>query len=79
MPRYYMLNRPPDIGTHPKGETAREVWLPRKDIPDTERPAYGWIEYETELEPYEIWRYEMYPADEYELSRYNVEREKHGW
>ena len=76
--RYYFLNRPPFIGTHPSGETSRKVWQPVEMIPGTERHAHGWVEYPHALESYDIWRFELYPADEDELKRYNEWREEEG-
>jgi hypothetical protein len=73
--RYYFLSRPPFIGTHPSGETNRQVWQPVELIPDTERPAHGWVEYSEPLGHYDVWRFELYPADEDELKRYNDWRE----
>lgn len=76
--RYYLLNRPPDIGTHPAGETAREVWAPSREIPGSARCAHGWVEYPEPLPFDEVWRYELLPADEDEVDRYYDWRDEVG-
>jgi hypothetical protein len=76
--RYYFLNRPPAIGTHPAGEVARECWLPRRDIPGTERPAYGWVDYPEPLDFEQVWRYELFPADPAEVDAYWDWRDEQG-
>ena len=70
MPRYYYLNRPPGIGCQPDGFTERERWSPKREIPGTERTAHGWVEYLEKLDPYQIWKWEFYPADPVELEAY---------
>ena len=70
MPKYYFLNRPPSIGTHPNGAVATEVWMPRQDIPGTERPAFGWAEYPDPLQFEQVWQYELFPDDEAEQDLY---------
>jgi hypothetical protein len=69
--RYYLVNRPPHIGTHPRGgEVARDVWMPGKRIEeqpeDHDRRALGWVEYDRQLTVEEIRQYELFPADERE-------------
>ena len=60
--RYYFLNRPPSIGTHPtENETGRKVWMPRKEIPGLQRPALGWTEQSEKIPFYDIWRFELLP------------------
>ena len=77
--RYYFLNRPPSIGTHPAGEVGRKCFQYREDIPGIERLAHGWVEYPEALGFDMVWRYELYPADEEELARYNAWRETFAW
>ncbi len=57
--KYYFRNRPPDIGTHPKGAVMKEAWLPRKVTPKGNM-AFGWVSYERELTPEEIKSYELF-------------------
>jgi len=68
--RYYMLSRPPSIGTHPKGTIASAVWMPRQEIPGTQRVALGWIEYAQPLPMYDIWHYSLFCADVKERAMY---------
>lgn len=68
--RYYFINRPPSIGTHPQGETGRKAFAYRETIPGTERLSHGWVEYPQPLDFEQVWRYELYPADEAEADRY---------
>jgi hypothetical protein len=63
--RYYLLNRPPSLGTHPPGETGRETWLPKRaiptDLPGYERQACGYVEYAAPLPLAQVWNYELEP------------------
>ena len=74
--RYYYLNRPPGIECQPSRFTNREHWSPKRTIPGTEWPAHGWVEYPNPLGPYEIWRWELWPADGAELKAYSDWREE---
>ncbi len=76
--RYYLINRPPSIGTHPAGEIDREVWIPRRTIPNTERDCYGWVEWAEPLDFEQVWGYEMLPADDDEFERYYDWRDEVG-
>lgn len=68
--RYYLISRPPFIGTHPAGNIAVESWDTRQDIPGTLRPAWGWVEYDQPLDFENVWNYELYPGDEKEADAY---------
>lgn len=68
--RYYFLNRPPSIGTHPTGEINRELWYPVQDIPGTERHAWGWVEYPEALEYEQVWKYELFPHGDAAIDAY---------
>jgi hypothetical protein len=57
--KYYLRNRPPDIGTYPKGAVMKEAWLPRKVTPKGNM-AFGWVSYDRELTPDEIKNYELF-------------------
>jgi hypothetical protein len=64
--RYYLLNRPPGIGTHPPGAVDKKVWLPRQAIPSAEqagydRQAFGYVSYDSPLPLAQIWQYELEP------------------
>jgi len=62
--RYYFLNRPPGIATHPKGETRRQVWFPSRPMPgQVDRRVLGWVEYPEPLTHEQIWKWELAPAD----------------
>jgi len=78
--RYYLINRPPFIGTHPTGSNAREVWAPVRRIPeqpaDCERTAHGWVEYDYQLFETDIYRYELYPASQEERSNSSTWRHR---
>lgn len=84
MNRYYFLNRPPSIGTHPAGETARESWVPRQDaqledeVGEYTRPVWGWVEYPQALTFEQVWKYDLIPAGKDELIRYNQWRDEEG-
>lgn len=74
--RYYLLYRPPHIGTHPaQGEVARDVWFPSRRIPAEHQPeggerhALGWVEYDRQLSEDEVYRYDLYPAAMQERER----------
>lgn len=76
--RYYYLSRPPAIGCQPAGFTDREAWMPVQDIPGTEWPAFGWVEYAKPLDFIQVWKYDLRPADADELARYQEWREEEG-
>jgi hypothetical protein len=57
--KYYFRNRPPDIGTYPKGAVMKEAWLPRKVTPKGNM-AFGWVSYDSELTPEDIKSYELF-------------------
>ena len=64
MYRYYCIMRPPMLGGLPAG---REIWeaeaFPeRRYIPEIDRMAWGWVEYETQLTPMEVSEYELVSA-----------------
>jgi hypothetical protein len=70
MNRYYFLNRPPSIGTHPPGEGGRKVFDFMQEIPGTERYAHGWVEYSEPLDFALVWKYELFPGDPQEMETY---------
>ena len=75
--RYYFINRPPFIGTHPKGAVALESWQPKQSVPEIpDWTFHGWVEYDFRLPYSMIWEYELYPADETELVLYNEWRDE---
>lgn len=63
--RYYLLNRPPSIGTQPPGFTNRETRVPRQDIPANpdgyDRPAWGYVDYDAPLPLAQVFGYELEP------------------
>lgn len=63
--RYYLLNRPPTIGTHPPGAIEQEVWLPKRVIPAVlpgyDRQACGYVVYGEPLPLTQVWKYELEP------------------
>ena len=61
--RYYMINRPPGISCQPKDTTAREVWMPARKMPRSERHVLGFVEYDHALTHDQIWSYELAPED----------------
>ena len=75
--KYYFINRPPSIGTHPAGESEREVWQPVRKTPSG-RWAHGWVEYPERLDFAEIWNYELWPADHHEFNEYRDWRDEVG-
>lgn len=75
--RYFLVLRPPWIGTHPDGSVAMEQWQPVRKIKEGERwHAHGWVEYEKPLDFEKIWKYDLRPEDEYELKAYEAWRYK---
>lgn len=58
--RYYCIMRPPMIGGLPhKTIWEAEAFTERRYIPEIDRMAWGWVEYEEELTPQEIADYEL--------------------
>jgi hypothetical protein len=70
--KYYFINRPPFIGTHPKGEISREVWQPKQSAPDINEDwtFHGFVEYEEPLSNEDIWEYQLMPAKHSERDTY---------
>lgn len=64
MYRYYCIMRPPMIGGVPHGGIlqAAECFAERRYVPEIERMAWGWLEYENPLTPTEIADYELVAA-----------------
>ena len=56
---YYFRNRPPDIGTFPKGAVMKEAWIPKRST-EKGNMAWGWVSYERELTPDELYNYELF-------------------
>jgi hypothetical protein len=74
---YYLLNRPPFVGTHPRGDIERLVWQPTRPIPDEDggngqRWAHGWVTYDHALPPDDVYRYELWPARPEERNRFSL-------
>lgn len=63
MYRYYCIMRPPMIGEIPHQTLwEAETFTERRYIPEIERMAWGWLEYENPLTPAEIADYELLAA-----------------
>lgn len=63
MYRYYCIMRPPMIGGIPHQTLwEAETFTERRYIPEIERMAWGWLEYENPLTPAEIADYELIAA-----------------
>jgi len=56
---YYFRNRPPDIGTFPKGAIMKEAWIPKRAT-EKGNLAWGWASYERELTSDELYNYELF-------------------
>ena len=61
MYRYYCIMRPPLIGGVPFGRTLIDAcaFEERRYIPEIDRMAWGWVEYDEELTPEEVSDYEL--------------------
>lgn len=74
--RYYLINRPPAIATHPGGETGREVWAPTRKpaaplpLHGDARYYHGWVEYPEALDLDQVYKWELWPGDPAEAARY---------
>lgn len=64
MYRYYCIMRPPMIGGLPHGAILQdaECFAERLYVPEIERMAWGWVEYNEPLSPAEIADYELTAA-----------------
>lgn len=62
--RYYCIMRPPMIGGIPIGGLLLEAkaFDERHYIPEIDRMAWGWLEYDRELAPGEVYEYELIAA-----------------
>lgn len=75
--RYYFINRPPFVGTHPAGAVAQQAWDPVMFAPDVEgRKFHGYADYAQPIGFEQIWKYELYPQNLTELMFYNAWREE---
>lgn len=61
MPKYYCVMRPPMIGGIPNYQflVDASAFDERRYVPEIDRMAWGWVEYEEELTPEEIADYEL--------------------
>jgi len=74
--RYYMLNRPPGFATIPDGWIEYDVWMPSRTIPGSTWNALGWVEFTAPLAPEQVWKWELYCADDDERLAYQEWREE---
>lgn len=58
---YYLVNRPPDIGTYPIKETlvSMQAFNQREHVKSLDRMAWGWISYSEPLTDKEVEQYEL--------------------
>lgn len=58
---YFLVNRPPDIGTYPRKDTflACEGFESRAYVTSIDRYAWGWVSYSEPLTDKEIEQYEL--------------------
>jgi hypothetical protein len=69
--RYYLINRPPDIGTIPTGFSKKEAWDHKKEIPKFEKQkAHGWAEYTHKLTNKEISKFNLIPENKREWANF---------
>ncbi len=61
--RYYCVARPPAVGAIPRGWVVDcDVFDERRYIPEIDRMAWGWVEYEFPLSMKEVADYELISA-----------------
>lgn len=66
--RYYVTQRPIDIGTIPNAQNAHTTnFADRTMVDEIGRQAYGYVEYDTPLTEQEIRNYELYTAPKAEV------------
>lgn len=70
MPKYYAINRPPFPGCYPAAAAESVVYSQQVQIPASERWAHGYVVSAEPLPFEEIWRFDLYPADEAEVEAY---------
>lgn len=59
MNRYYCIMRPPTPGAIPAGALNICCYEDRRYVPEIDRMAWGWVEYDHELAPADIYEYEL--------------------
>lgn len=59
MPKYFCIMRPPAPGAIPNGARLTMTYADRRYIPEIDRMAWGWVQYERELMHDEIIDYEL--------------------
>jgi tRNA G10 N-methylase Trm11 len=57
--KYYLTQRPPSMGTHPKGTTKVVAFDQRQFVDEIGREAWGYVEYDKELSDKDIDDYEL--------------------
>ena len=63
MYRYYCIMRPPMIGGIPHQKLMdAETFTERRYVPEIDRMAWGWLEYEYPLTLAEVYEYELISA-----------------
>ena len=60
MPKYYCIMRPPMIGGIPFGHILQDrTFTERRYVPEIDRMAWGWVQYDEELTLEEVVDYEL--------------------
>lgn len=59
MPKYYCIMRPPAPGAIPEGADEVKGFADRRYVPEIDRMAWGWVQYERELMLDEVTDYEL--------------------
>lgn len=59
MPKYYCIMRPPAPGAIPKNAVEIRCYAKRRYVPEIDRMAWGWVQYDEELTLDEVADYEL--------------------
>lgn len=67
--RYYLTNRPPSIGTQPAGAINVKAFDNKEFVKEINREAWGYVEYNKELTPVQVYDYELIEMKSYEVRK----------
>jgi len=73
--RYYLAERPPSLGTHPKGTVDMKGFDNKTDVPEIGGKAWGYVEYDHPLTDKQVSDYELKPAPGIDLQTFGHKAE----
>jgi len=72
---YYLINRPPSIGTQPQGTIKIEAFKEKKFVSEINKDAWGYVTYNHELTKNEMYEYELVKLKSYDEKKADAKQE----